>query len=81
VQPGEVYTYPLSVLANLGYKSTVTLTATPSPAPAGFKASFDPATLEVAAERARGPGSLAVEIVDALYGLDQDTLRQRGRVT
>jgi hypothetical protein len=51
VQPGEVYTYPLSVLANLGYKSTVTLTATPSPAAAGFKANFDPATLEVAAEQ------------------------------
>ncbi len=36
---------------------------------------------EVAAARARGPGSLAVEIVDALYGLDEDTLRKRGRVT
>jgi hydroxyethylthiazole kinase len=36
---------------------------------------------EVAAMRARGPGSFAMEIVDALYGLDQDTLRERGRVT
>jgi hydroxyethylthiazole kinase len=36
---------------------------------------------EVAATRARGPGSFAMEIVDALYGLDQDTLRERGRVT
>ncbi len=36
---------------------------------------------EVAASRARGPGSFAVEIVDALYGLDHATLRQRGRVT
>jgi hydroxyethylthiazole kinase len=36
---------------------------------------------EVAAQRSRGPGSLAVEIVDALYGLDLDTLRERGRVT
>ena len=36
---------------------------------------------EVAAARARGPGSFAVEIVDALYGLDHATLRQRGRVT
>ena len=36
---------------------------------------------EVAATRARGPGSFAMEIVDALYGLDQATLRERGRVT
>lgn len=36
---------------------------------------------EVAALRARGPGSFALEIVDALYGLDDETLRQRGRVT
>jgi hydroxyethylthiazole kinase len=36
---------------------------------------------EVAATRARGPGSFAMEIVDALYGLDQETLRKRGRVT
>jgi hydroxyethylthiazole kinase len=36
---------------------------------------------EVAATRARGPGSFAMEIVDALYGLEQDTLRERGRVT
>jgi hydroxyethylthiazole kinase len=36
---------------------------------------------EVAAGRARGPGSFAVEIVDALYGLDRETLRARARVT
>ncbi len=35
---------------------------------------------EVAAARARGPGSFTVEIVDALYGLDRETLRTRGRV-
>ncbi len=35
---------------------------------------------EVAAGRARGPGSFAVEIVDALHGLDRDTLRARARV-
>jgi hypothetical protein len=51
VQPGQAYTYPLSVLANVGYKGTVTLTATPSPAAAGFKASFEPATVEVAGEQ------------------------------
>ena len=36
---------------------------------------------EVAAGRARGPGSLAVEIIDALYSLDRALLLERGRVT
>jgi hydroxyethylthiazole kinase len=36
---------------------------------------------EVAAVRSRGPGSLAMEIIDALYGLDRETLHERGRVT
>jgi hydroxyethylthiazole kinase len=35
---------------------------------------------ECAAQRARGPGSLAVEILDALHGLDRETLRTRARV-
>lgn len=35
---------------------------------------------EVAASRARGPGSFAFEIVDALHGLDRETLRARARV-
>lgn len=36
---------------------------------------------EVAAARARGPGSFAVEIIDALYGLDRETLIARARVS
>ena len=36
---------------------------------------------EVAAERARGPGSFAVEIIDALHGLNRATLVGRARVT
>jgi len=36
---------------------------------------------EVAALRARGPGSFAVEIIDALHGLDRETLRARAKVT
>lgn len=36
---------------------------------------------EIAAERARGPGSFGVEILDALYNLDAATLRQRAKVT
>ena len=35
---------------------------------------------EIAAGRARGPGSLAVEIIDALHSLDRAVLRERGRV-
>ncbi|MBN9448086.1 MAG: hydroxyethylthiazole kinase, partial [Bosea sp.] len=31
---------------------------------------------EIAAERARGPGSFAVELVDALAGIDEATLAQ-----
>ena len=35
---------------------------------------------EVAAARARGPGSFAVEIVDALHALDRRTLIEKARV-
>jgi len=36
---------------------------------------------EVAAKDVRGPGSFAGAIIDALYGLDRATLRQRARVS
>jgi hydroxyethylthiazole kinase len=36
---------------------------------------------ELAGERARGPGSFAVEILDALHGLDRATLLARARVS
>ena len=35
---------------------------------------------ECAAARARGPGSFAVEMLDALAGLDRETLRARARI-
>lgn len=35
---------------------------------------------EIAAAAASGPGSFAVEIVDALYGLDAETLLERGEI-
>jgi hydroxyethylthiazole kinase len=35
---------------------------------------------EIAAERARGPGSLGIEILDALHALDRDSLMQRAKV-
>src|SRR5262245_16800199 len=36
---------------------------------------------EVAAERARGPGSFAIEIIDALHNLDRATLISKAKVT
>ena len=36
---------------------------------------------ELAADRARGPGSFAVEILDALYGLSRQTLIARAKVS
>ena len=36
---------------------------------------------EIAAARARGPGSFAMEILDAVYALDRDTLIARARVS
>jgi hydroxyethylthiazole kinase len=36
---------------------------------------------EVAAARARGPGSFASEIIDAVYALDRATLMSRARVS
>jgi hydroxyethylthiazole kinase len=35
----------------------------------------------MAAARARGPGSFAVEILDAMYALDRDTLIARAKVS
>jgi hydroxyethylthiazole kinase len=35
---------------------------------------------ELAAARARGPGSFAIEIIDALYNLDRNTLAERAKV-
>lgn len=36
---------------------------------------------EIAAERARGPGSLQSELLDALYGLDEATMVERARLS
>jgi len=51
VQPGQTYVYPLSLLSNLQYKGTVTLSASASPAIAGFQARFEPATVAVTDEQ------------------------------
>jgi hypothetical protein len=48
VQAGQTYTYRLSLLSNLGYKGTASLSAAPTPALPGFQARFEPATVEVA---------------------------------
>jgi hydroxyethylthiazole kinase len=36
---------------------------------------------EIAAARARGPGSFAMEILDAMYALDRDTLIAKAKVS
>jgi hydroxyethylthiazole kinase len=36
---------------------------------------------EIAAERARGPGSLSIEIIDVLHALDREALLERAEVT
>ena len=51
VQPGQSYTYPLSVLPNLKYTGTVKLTAAGTPAGAGLEARIEPATVTVAGEQ------------------------------
>jgi hypothetical protein len=51
VQPGQSYTYPLSVLPNLKYTGTVKLTAAGSPAGTGLEARIEPATVTVAGEQ------------------------------
>jgi hypothetical protein len=51
VQPGQSYTYPLSVLPNLKYTGTVKLAATGTPAAAGLEARIEPATVTVAGEQ------------------------------
>ena len=50
-QPGQSYTYPLSVLPNLKYTGTVTLTASGTPAGASLEARIEPATVTVAGEQ------------------------------
>jgi hypothetical protein len=50
VQAGQAYTYPLSVLSNLGYKGTVSLSAAPKPAMAGLQARVEPATVELTSQ-------------------------------
>lgn len=47
VQPGKTYEYPLSLIANLGYKGTVSLSASATPAIPGLKTAFEPASVEV----------------------------------
>ena len=36
---------------------------------------------EIAGARARGPGSFAIEMIDALHGLDRDALTERAKVS
>jgi hypothetical protein len=47
VQAGQSYTYPLALLSNLGYKGTVTLAPSVTPAVPGLQVRFEPPTVEV----------------------------------
>ena len=45
--PGRTYIYPLKLLSNQGYKGTVNLTLSPTPAEPGLTGTFEPATLRL----------------------------------
>jgi len=72
VQPGQSYTYPLSVLPNLKYTGTVRLSAAGTPTAAGLEARIEPATVTVAGEQTATmtvtvpagakPGAMALEV-------------------
>jgi hypothetical protein len=51
VQPGQSYTYPLSVLPNLKYTGTVTLAVLGTPASAALDARVEPASVTVVGEQ------------------------------
>lgn len=61
---------------------TAMLTVEPDPVKAALVGLIIASSVgEIAAKRARGPGSFQVEFLDALYALDDTTLRQRKRVS
>jgi hypothetical protein len=72
VQPGQSYTYPLSILPNLNYKGTVKLTPSGTPTAAGLDTRIEPATIAVAGEQTASmtvtvpagakPGAMALEV-------------------
>ncbi len=72
-------------VTGLGCTATAIIGACLAVEPDPFLASLHGMTLiglggELAAERARGPGSLQVELLDALYRLDRPTLLARARL-
>jgi hypothetical protein len=50
VAPGRTYSYPLSLLSNLGYKGTVNLAVASSPALNGLQARIEPASVALNGE-------------------------------
>ena len=72
-------------VTGLGCTATALIGACLAVEPDPFAASVHGMTLiglagELAAERARGPGSLQVELLDALHGLDRPTILARARL-
>jgi hypothetical protein len=70
--PGRTYQYPLTLLANAGYKGTVNLTAASAPGLPGLQARFEPPSVPLSGEGASAltltlpagarPAPLAVEV-------------------
>ncbi|MCX6544137.1 MAG: hypothetical protein NTV05_06935 [Acidobacteria bacterium] len=60
---GRSYTYPLTILANMGYTGTVNLSAAPVAGAPGVAARFDPPTVAVNVE---GKSTLALTLPSAL---------------
>ena len=68
--PGRTYTYPLTLLSNLGYTGTVNLSASLVGGVTGVDSRFDPATVALAGESASAlsvtlPGGAAQAVVRA----------------
>jgi len=61
--PGRTYTYPLTLLSNLGYKGTVNLSATLVGGVAGIDSRFDPVSVALSGESA---SALSVTLPGAL---------------
>jgi hypothetical protein len=61
--PGRTYTYPLTLLSNLGYTGTVNLAAAPQGGVSGMDTRFEPATIPLAGE---GKSALSVTLPASL---------------
>ncbi len=61
--PGRTYSYPLTLLSNLGYTGTVNLAAVPPASVSGIDTRFEPATVQLVGE---GQSALSVTLPGSL---------------